>query len=182
VITISGIGDHDPGPGDHDQRNTQWAVLAKTWVGPGDNGPRLEDEVRFIGIDVGSQNHLVAIVNEVVQVLLEPTSFAEDAGGYDKLRKLLGEPTGCLVAMETTGHYGKNLLLTFETSGAWYPPRRPDHTSRGAHSDPLPRCALGVVARLVRPAPVQLGGEGVAAAARRVAATSGRSLWYSRSP
>jgi hypothetical protein len=26
VITIVGIGDHDPGPGDHDQRNTHEAI------------------------------------------------------------------------------------------------------------------------------------------------------------
>jgi transposase len=126
----------------------------------------LEDEVRFIGIDVGSQNHLVAIVNEVVQVLLKPTSFAEDAGGYDKLRKLLGEPTDCLVAMETTGHYGKNLLLTLVGWSFPVAVLNPLRTRRFAEED-LTRAktdsvdALGIArfAALKRPSPTALLGE-----------------------
>jgi transposase len=135
-------------------------------VGPGDDGPRLEDDVRFIGIDVGSQNHLVAIVNEVVQVLLKPTSFAEDAGGYDKLRKLVGEPTACLVAMEATGHYGKNLLLTLVGWGFPVAVLNPLRARRFAEED-LTRAktdsvdALGLArfAALKKPSPTALLGE-----------------------
>ena len=50
--------------------------------------------MRFFGIDVGSQSHVVAMVDEDLHILLKPTSFGEDAAGYDKLRKLLGEAPG----------------------------------------------------------------------------------------
>jgi transposase len=68
--------------------------------------------MRFAGIDVGSRTHMLAIVDESLQTLLKPTAFDENAAGYEKLRKLLGEPGDCLVVMEATGHYGNNLFLT----------------------------------------------------------------------
>lgn len=68
--------------------------------------------MRFAGIDVGSQTHVLAIVDETCQVLLRPTPFGEDAAGYDRLFGLLGSPADVLVAMEATGHYGQNLFAT----------------------------------------------------------------------
>jgi transposase len=119
--------------------------------------------MRFMGIDVGSRSHMVAIVDEVVQVLLRPTSFTEDTGGYDKLRKLLGETTDCLVAMEATGHYGKNLLLALVGWGFPVAVLNPLRTRRFAEED-LTRAktdsvdALGIArfAALKRPSPTAL--------------------------
>lgn len=65
--------------------------------------------MRFAGIDVGSQTHVVAIVEASGAILLKPTSFGEDAPGYDKLLRVLGAPEDLVVALEATGHYGKNL-------------------------------------------------------------------------
>jgi transposase len=122
--------------------------------------------MRFIGIDVGSKSHMVAIVDEVVQIQLKPTSFAEDAEGYDKLRKLLGEATDCLVAMEATGHYGKNLLLTLLGWGFPVAVLNPLRTRRFAEED-LTRAktdsvdALGIArfAALKKPSPTARLGE-----------------------
>lgn len=66
--------------------------------------------MRFAGIDIASQIHAVAIVNESGEVLAKPTPFAEDATGYQKLFAVLGAPSDILVAMEATGHYGRNLV------------------------------------------------------------------------
>ena len=66
--------------------------------------------MRFAGIDIASENHVVAVVDVDGQVVVKATSFKEDAGGYQRLLELLGAPDGCLVAMEATGHYWQNLF------------------------------------------------------------------------
>lgn len=73
--------------------------------------------MRFVGIDIASEKHLVAIVDEKGEVLCKSTSFDEDAGGYRKLFGLLGEPADTLVAMEATGHYWKNLFAALAADG-----------------------------------------------------------------
>ena len=119
--------------------------------------------MRFFGIDVGSLTHVLAMVNEALEVLLKPTSFGEDAGGYEKLRKLLEEPTECLIALEATGHYGKNLLITLVGWGFPVAVLNPLRTRRFAEED-LARAktdsidALGIArfAALKRPSPTAL--------------------------
>lgn len=116
--------------------------------------------MRFFGIDVGSQSHVVAMVDEDLHILLKPTSFGEDAAGYDKLRKLLGELTDCLVVMEATGHYGRNLQRTLASWGFPFSVVNPLRTRRFAEED-LARAktdsidALGIArfAAVKRPAP-----------------------------
>jgi transposase len=66
--------------------------------------------VRFAGIDIGSEQHAVALVGEAGEVLQKPVSFGEEAAGYRRLPALLGEPADCLVVIEATGHYWKNLV------------------------------------------------------------------------
>jgi len=65
--------------------------------------------MRYAGIDIGSRTHVVAIVGPAGEVLVKPTPFGEDAAGYGKLLDLLGSPVELIVALEATGHYGKNL-------------------------------------------------------------------------
>lgn len=73
--------------------------------------------MRFAGIDIASENHVVAVVDVDGQVVVKATSFKEDAGGYDRLLALLGTPDGCLVAMEATGHYWQNLFAALAAAG-----------------------------------------------------------------
>ena len=73
--------------------------------------------MRFAGIDIASENHVVAIVDEKSEVVVKATTFTEDAAGYGALLKLLGAPNEVLVAMEATGHYGKNLFAVLVTNG-----------------------------------------------------------------
>lgn len=66
--------------------------------------------MRFAGIDVGGERHVVAVVDEDGVPLVQPTPFPEEASGYRRLIELLGKPEDCLVAMEATGHYWRNLF------------------------------------------------------------------------
>jgi len=119
--------------------------------------------MRFFGIDVGSQTHLVAMVDEGMQILLRPTPFDEDAAGYEKLMKLLGPPAELLIAMEATGHYGNNLHITLVGKGFPVAVLNPLRTRRFAEED-LTRSktdsidALGIArfAALKRPSPTTL--------------------------
>lgn len=73
--------------------------------------------MRFVGIDVGAERHVVAAVDATQAVGLKPTGFTEDAVGYQEMLTLLGPPTDTLVAMEATGHYWKNLFAVLVTRG-----------------------------------------------------------------
>jgi hypothetical protein len=48
--------------------------------------------MRFVGIDVAAERHVVAVVDESDRVLLKATPFTEDAEGYAKLFGVLGAP------------------------------------------------------------------------------------------
>ncbi len=72
---------------------------------------------RFAGIDIGSERHVVAVVDEHLAVLVKPTPFGEEAAGYQRLVELLGPPQDCLVAMEATGHYWRNLFAYLVSEG-----------------------------------------------------------------
>jgi transposase len=56
--------------------------------------------MRFVGIDVAAERHVVAVVDESGRVLLKATSFTEDADGYAKLLGVLGVATDAVVAMD----------------------------------------------------------------------------------
>jgi transposase len=73
--------------------------------------------VRFAGIDIGSEKHVVAVVDEKSEVTARASAFTEDSAGYRALLQLLGAPDDLLVAMEATGHYWKNLFAVLVTSG-----------------------------------------------------------------
>lgn len=73
--------------------------------------------MRFAGVDIASETHTVAMVDEDGQVLLKPTAFSEDAAGYAKFMSLLGPPGEILIAMEATGHYWKNLFAALAAGG-----------------------------------------------------------------
>jgi transposase len=90
--------------------------------------------MRFVGIDVASERHVVAVVDESGRVLLKATSFAEDAEGYAKLLGLLGAPDA-LVAMEATGHYWKNLFAALVAAGFVVALLNPLRTRRFAGED-----------------------------------------------
>ena len=91
--------------------------------------------MRFAGVDIASETHVVAVMDEHGEVLVEPTVFGEDAEGYAKLPSLLGPPTDILVAMEATGHYWKNLFAALAAGGFPVVLINPLRTHRFAQED-----------------------------------------------
>lgn len=91
--------------------------------------------MRFAGIDIGSDAHVVAVVDEAGVVVEKSTPFAEDAGGYSRLLEVLGEATDCVVAMEATGHYWQNLFAVLAGHGFSVALLNPLRTQRFAQED-----------------------------------------------
>jgi transposase len=119
--------------------------------------------LRFVGIDVAAERHVVAMVDETGAVLLKATAVTEDTPGYQQLLQLLGSTQDCLVAMEATGHYWRNLYAALMTAGFEVALLNPLRTSRFAEEE-LQRTktdaidALGIAhfAAQKRPAVTQL--------------------------
>jgi transposase len=121
------------------------------------------ERMRFAGIDIGAERHVVAVVIESGEVLRKPVAFGEDAAGYRRLRELLGAPDDCLVAMEATGGYWRNLFGFLVAEGFSVAVINPLRTRRFAEED-LQRTktdaidALGIArfAQQKRPSPTSL--------------------------
>jgi transposase len=119
--------------------------------------------MRFAGIDIASEIHVVAIVDAEGTVVLKATEVAEDAGGYQRLLELLGEPGDCKVAMEATGHYWQNVFVALASAGFEIALLNPIRTNRFAQED-MARTktdsidALGIArfAQQKRPTPTRL--------------------------
>lgn len=91
--------------------------------------------MRFAGIDVGAERHMVAVVDEESQVLCRSSPFGEDSSGYTRLFELLGPAEGCLVALEATGHYWRNLFIALLANGYAVAVLNPLRTRRFAEEE-----------------------------------------------
>lgn len=119
--------------------------------------------MRFAGVDIASETHVVALVDEDGKILIKPTAFTENAAGYEKLFEQLGASAELLVAMEATGHYWKNLFAALAARGFSVALLNPVRTHRFAEED-LQRTktdaidALGIArfAAQKRPVPTRL--------------------------
>ncbi len=119
--------------------------------------------MRFVGIDIGAERHSVAVVDEGGVVLSKSMSFEEGATGYRRLCEVLGSPVGCLIAMQATGHYWKNLFTWLAARGFSIALLNPLRTRRFAEEE-LRRTktdkvdALGIArfAAQKRPTPTKL--------------------------
>ncbi len=122
--------------------------------------------MRFAGIDIGAEQHAIAIIDDAGEILSKPTKVAEDAAGYERLVALLGPADDVLVAMEATGHYWQNLYTHLHERGFDLVLLNPLRTHRFAAED-LQRTktdaidALGIArfAQQKRPAPTRLPDE-----------------------
>ena len=91
--------------------------------------------MRYAGIDIASETHVLAIVDADSAVALKATPFGEDDVGYRKTLDLLGTPGEVLVAMEATGHYWKNLFAALAAAGHNVALINPLRTHRFASED-----------------------------------------------
>ncbi|MEW6432370.1 MAG: IS110 family transposase [Myxococcota bacterium] len=89
--------------------------------------------MRYAGIDVASEKHFIAVVDDDGGIVEESTSFTEDVDGYAKLFRVLGAAEDvALVALEATGHYWKNLVAALMANGFKVALLNPSRTSRFA--------------------------------------------------
>ena len=75
----------------------------------------------FVGLDIGSEAHVLAAVDAQGDVALRPTRCTEDAAGYARLDAALaavGAPETVLVVCEATGHYWQNVVAHL-WAGGW---------------------------------------------------------------
>jgi transposase len=91
--------------------------------------------MRFVGIDIGAERHMVASVDGEGAVQQRPTAFGEDAIGYEQVLTLLGSPAETLVVMEATGHYWQNLFAMLGAAGYAIALINPLRTRRFAQED-----------------------------------------------
>lgn len=70
----------------------------------------------FAGIDVASERHMLARLDDAGTPIGKPVPITEDREGYAKLIGLLGAAP-VLVVMEATGHYWKNLFVVLVAAG-----------------------------------------------------------------
>jgi transposase len=119
--------------------------------------------MRVIGIDIGSETHVVAVVDADGRTVLKSTSITEDATGYARLLELLGDPADALVVMEATGHYWQNLFATLAARGFAIALVNPLRTQRFAEeelrrtkTDAIDALGLADFGRQKRPEPTRL--------------------------
>jgi transposase len=119
--------------------------------------------LRFVGIDVAAERHVVAVVDETGTILLRATPVTEDGPGYRQLLQLVGSAQDCLVAMEATGHYWRNLYAALVTAGFEVALLNPLRTRRFAEeelqrtkTDAIDAVGIARFAAQKRPAVTQL--------------------------
>jgi transposase len=69
------------------------------------------------------------------EVLCRSSPFGEDASGYARLFELLGPPENCLLALEATGHYWRNLFVALLAKGYAVAVLNPLRTRRFAEEE-----------------------------------------------
>lgn len=70
----------------------------------------------FAGIDIASERHVLARLDDAGAAIGKPITITEERTGYDALLAALGPPP-VLIVMEATGHYWKNLFAVLTAAG-----------------------------------------------------------------
>lgn len=119
----------------------------------------------FAGIDIASERHLLARLDDAGVPLGKPVPITEDRENYAKLIEWLGPPPA-LVVMEATGHYWKNLFAVLTTAGHGVALLNPFQARRfqeasleRTKTDAIDAQGLARFAYEKRPAPTQLRDE-----------------------
>ena len=66
----------------------------------------------FVGIDITKNTHWASCISSDGEIIFEPFSFANDNNGFQKLISKLEalEKTKILIGLESTAHYGENII------------------------------------------------------------------------
>ena len=66
----------------------------------------------YVGIDIAKLNHFASIISSDGEVLVEPFKFSNDSDGFRLLLSKLNqfESDSLVIGLESTAHYGNNLV------------------------------------------------------------------------
>ena len=66
----------------------------------------------YVGIDIAKLNHFASAISSDGEILMEPFQFSNDADGFHMLLSRLErfDPDGIIIGLESTAHYGDNLI------------------------------------------------------------------------
>ena len=68
----------------------------------------------YVGVDIAKLNHFASAISSDGEILIEPFKFTNDADGFQmlvaKLISLNAEPDSIIIGLESTAHYGDNLV------------------------------------------------------------------------
>ena len=72
-----------------------------------------------VGIDVAKLNHFASVISSDGEVLVEPFQFSNDLEGFRSLSLVLDrfERDNLLIGLESTAHYGNNLVEFLISNG-----------------------------------------------------------------
>lgn len=72
----------------------------------------------YVGIDVAKLNHFASAISSDGEVLFEPFKFTNDADGFYLLSSRLDSlPDDSIIGLESTAHYGDNLIYYLVSEG-----------------------------------------------------------------
>lgn len=73
----------------------------------------------YVGIDIAKQKHFASVMSSEGEILIPPFSFSNDHTGFQLVLSKLSvfEKEDILIGMESTAHYGENLICFFFSRG-----------------------------------------------------------------
>ena len=78
----------------------------------------------YVGVDIAKLKHFASAISSDGEVLIEPFKFTNDADGFQmlvsKLISLNAESDSIIIGLESTAHYGDNLVRYFVAEGSAY--------------------------------------------------------------
>ena len=71
----------------------------------------------YVGIDIAKLNHFVSAISSEGEILIEPFKFTNDADDFHMLASKLDsfDKASTIIGLESTAHYGSNLVLYLVT-------------------------------------------------------------------
>ena len=85
----------------------------------GINLNRKENSMIYVGIDIAKLNHFASAISSDGEVLIEPFKFTNDNDGFFTLLSKLNsfDKESVIIGLESTAHYGNNLLAFLVPKG-----------------------------------------------------------------
>ncbi len=73
----------------------------------------------YVGIDVAKLNHFASAISSDGEVLIEPFKFTNDGDGFQRLVSQIEnfDPDNLIIGLESTAHYGDNLVRYLVAEG-----------------------------------------------------------------